>query len=223
MSRIQKVIIAEDVKSIHQGLASVLKEINIAETEFVQYCDDAYLLIKKAEQNQEPYHLLITDLSFARDHRDVNLEDGEALIKALKEEQIDIKILVFSIEDRAQKIKKFFKYLDIDAYVCKGRNDQKDLKQAIHHLNKGKKFYSEAVGNLCEENKQYEITNYDIKILELLEEGYHQSEISTRFKDENRNPSSTSSIEKRINNLKNFFKAKNTTNLVAKAKDLGII
>ena len=89
MSRIQKVIIAEDVKSIHQGLASVLKEINIAETEFVQYCDDAYLLIKKAEQNQEPYHLLITDLSFARDHRDVNLEDGEALIKALKEGIID--------------------------------------------------------------------------------------------------------------------------------------
>jgi transcriptional regulator len=57
----------------------------------------------------------------------------------------------------------------------------------------------------------------------MLEQGHHQSEISKIFKKQSTSPSSTSTIEKRINNLKTYFKAKNTINLVAKAKDLGII
>lgn len=218
-----RVIIAEDIKSLHQGLETVLHKLDIKETEFVQYCDDAYLQIKKAESRGEPYDLLITDLSFAKDHREVNLASGEDLIKKLLEDKIQIKVLVFSIEDRRDKIKKFFNYLDIDAFVCKGRNDQIDLEMAIEALKKNEKYYSKSLVDLIEKKEESELTNYDILILEMLEEGYNQSEISKIFKKKKISPSSTSSIEKRINSLKNFFKAKNATNLVAKAKDLGVI
>ncbi|HIB38140.1 response regulator [Mesonia sp.] len=218
-----RIIIAEDIKSLHQGLETVLSKFNVDKTEFVQYCDDAYLQIKNAESRGEPYDLLITDLSFAKDHREVKLVSGEDLIKKLLEDKISIKILIFSIEDRRDKIKKFFNFLNIDAFVCKGRNDQKDLEKAIKALQKNEKYYSKSLGDLFENTQEHELTTYDIQILELLEAGNHQSEISKHFKEHNISPSSTSSVEKRINNLKNFFKAKNTTNLVAKAKDLGII
>ena len=48
MSRIQKVIIAEDVKSIHQGLASVLQEINIAALKvYLNFIQISMKLLKK--------------------------------------------------------------------------------------------------------------------------------------------------------------------------------
>jgi len=218
-----KVIIAEDIKSIHQGLASVLKKFEVEHIDFVQYCDDAYLQIKKAYIEENPYDLLITDLSFVKDHRDITIPDGESLIKKLKKENLNLKVLVFSVEDRLERIKKFFNYLNIDAYVCKGRNDQKDLNNAIEALQQNKKYFLESSVEIFEDSFQQEITNYDIKLLEMLEQGHHQSEISKIFKKEAISPSSVSALEKRINNLKIFFKAKNTINLVAKAKDLGII
>ncbi|SHI73033.1 DNA-binding response regulator, NarL/FixJ family, contains REC and HTH domains [Mesonia phycicola] len=223
MSRINKVIIAEDIKSIHLGLSSILEKFHIEKRDFVQYCDDAYIMIKKAVKDNSPYDLLITDLSFAKDHREVNFLNGEDLIKAVKNENKNIKILVFSIEDRLHKIEYFFNHLEIDAYVCKGRNDQKDLEKAIKAINQGNKYFSKSLSNLYTNKCHQEIDNYDIELLRMLEQGYNQSEISKIFKRKKVSPSSTSTIEKRINNLKNYFKAKNTINLIAKSKDLGII
>ena len=65
----QKVIIAEDMDDIHKGVYDTLDGLGIREIHQEQYCDNAYLKIKKAALEHEPYDLLITDLSFKADYR----------------------------------------------------------------------------------------------------------------------------------------------------------
>lgn len=68
-----------------------------------------------------------------------------------------------------------------------------------------------------------EIDSYDIELVRQLSLGLSQDEISIHFKEQDISPYSLSSIEKRINKLKIYFKAKNTVHLVSMTKDLGLI
>jgi hypothetical protein len=58
-------------------------------------------------------------------------------------------------------------------------------------------------------------------LLKLLSNGYILEEISREFKNTGIIPNGSSSIEKRINKLKIYFKANNNVHLIAIAKDLG--
>jgi DNA-binding CsgD family transcriptional regulator len=69
----------------------------------------------------------------------------------------------------------------------------------------------------------HEIEAYDISLLKLLSNGYILEEISREFKNMGIIPNGSSSIEKRINKLKIYFKANNNVHLIAIAKDLGLV
>jgi DNA-binding NarL/FixJ family response regulator len=189
----------------------------------VQYCDDAYLKIKKALLDQAPYELLITDLSFKSDHREQQFSTGDALIQKVKEDAPDLKVLVYSIEDRLQKVRMLINDLKINAYVCKGRKGLVELSKAVHSLGNGTLYLSPEVKNALNPKNDLEIDGFDIQLLKHLSLGLSQEEISHIFIKEKRSPSSLSSIEKRLNKLRIQFKANNATHLVAIVKDLGLI
>lgn len=218
----KKVLVAEDIKMINEGVKKALISFGIHNIEFVQYCDDAYLLLKKAEKEKEPFDLLITDLNFKEDFRKQNLENGTDLLKLIRKEKTPIKIIAFSIEDRVEKVKQLFSFYKINAYVSKGREDIEDLKKAILAVYNNKIYLSPNV-DIALNKTTFQIKPLDLELLSLLEQGNNQAEISSILKENDTKPNSVSAIEKRINNLKIHFKAKNTINLIAKAKDLGII
>jgi two-component system capsular synthesis response regulator RcsB len=117
-----------------------------------------------------------------------------------------------------------FDELDINGYVLKGRNTMYDLKIAI------KKAYNNQSENISAELLQQmqdkvtsEINNYDILLIKNLSMGISQESMEIVLKESGITPNSKSSIEKNINKLKIYFKAKNTVHLIAIAKDLGII
>ena len=101
----QKVLISDDLGSINKGVLSVLENLKIRSVQQVQYSDDAYLKIKRAILDDAPYDLLITDLSFVKDHREQKYPSGEDLIIDLKKEYPELKIVVYSVEDRLQKVR----------------------------------------------------------------------------------------------------------------------
>ena len=68
-----------------------------------------------------------------------------------------------------------------------------------------------------------EIETYDISLLKLLSKGLILDEIALDFKSLGIVPNVSSSIEKRINKLKIYFKANNNVHLIAMAKDLGVL
>lgn len=218
-----KVIVADDLGSINQGVSSVLSKMNIDNVDQVKYCDDAFLKIKRAILDNEPYQLLITDLSFKGDHREPKITSGEDLVEALHKESIDIKIIVYSIEDRLQKVRNLFLKFNIDSYVCKGRNGLSELTKAIKENYNDEQYISPLVENALSPKIDLEITDYDIDLIKQLSQGVSQEQISEVYKQKNISPSSLSSIEKKINKLKDQFKANNTTHLVAIVKDMGLI
>ncbi len=218
-----KVLVAEDMDDISKGVLSTLTELGVSEIQQVQYCDDAILKIKKAELDEQPFQLLITDLSFSLDHRSQKIASGDALAELIKKDYPEIKIIMYSIEDRAQKVRHMIQQIGINAYVCKGRHGLKDLAKAIEQVFMNKTYLSEHISRALHPQQEFEVQEFDLVLLEKLSLGKSQEEISTELKNNNISPSSLSSIEKRLNKLKIEFKANNAIHLVAKVKDLGLI
>lgn len=219
---IKKVLIAEDIDSIGLGLVRMIEEEFDFEVTQARYCDEAWLKLKRAHIDEKPFDLLITDLSFKEDHRNESIEDGAALVKKIRDEAIPTGVVMYSIEDRPVRIRNFYNDLRIDGYVMKGRNSSQIMKEAVREIMKGNIYYPTGI-SAAEDQAMMEIEDYDILLLEQLALGNSQDEISDNFKGRNIKPASLSSIEKRLNKLKIYLKAKNTIHLVAIAKDMGLI
>ena len=220
----KKVLIAEDLDAISLGIEQVLKDLDIVDFQHSKYCDEAFLKIRAAITKNEPYDLLISDLSFKTDHREVKIINGDELVQKVRELQRDIKIITYSVEDKSYRIKSLFDNAEIDAFVLKGLNSIEELKKAIHITStSNQKFISPEVASALQEKNNFEIDDLDIQILKHLSSGTPQDEIIQIFKDLGIKPNSKSAMEKRLSKLKDFFKANNTVQLVFIAKDMGII
>ncbi|TLF44836.1 DNA-binding response regulator [Maribacter aurantiacus] len=219
----KKVLIAEDMEDINKGVFAMLNELGIQEVQQVQYCDDAYVRIQKARLDKKPFDLLITDLSFKEDYRTQKYPNGPDLIERIRQDDRDMKIIVYSIEDKIQVVKKLFNSYKINGYVCKTRRGLKNLSSAITDIIKGKKYVSPEVDNALSTHSDLDITDYDIALLSHLSKGMSQEEISDYYKKNNISPASLSSIEKRLNKLRVDFNANNAIQLIAIVKDLGLI
>ena len=219
-----KVLVAEDFDSISITVEQALAELSVSEIHHAKYCDDAFLKVKKALKDNLPYDLLISDLSFKTDHRDNKLNSGDELIAAVKKVQPNIKTIVFSIEDKSFRIKSLFNDLGINAFVAKGRNSIPELKKSIQGVfDNNSKILSKELSHVLRDKSLIEIEPYDISLLNSLSKGLILDEIALDFKNSGIIPNGSSSIEKRINKLKIFFKANNNVHLIAIAKDLGLV
>lgn len=219
----RKVLVAEDMDDINKGVVAFLKELGIEEIQHVQYCDDALLKLKRAALDKAPYDLLISDLSFDNDFRDQKLNSGEELATAARDLFPELKIIMYSVEDRMQIVRRMFKSNLIHAYVCKGRNGLKDLSIALAQVSNEGVFLSDQVKHALKSNHHFEIDDFDIILLDQLSKGLSQDEISDYLKQNKIRPSSLSTVEKRLNKLKLEFKANNAVHLISKTKDMGLI
>lgn len=220
----KKVLIAEDMDFINFGVKSELEKLGVEEIENVQYCDEALLKLKSAQLNNAPFDLLISDLSFEQDHHQQKITSGDKLIKNVREDFPDLKIAVFSVEDKAYTIQTLFNECHINAYVWKSREGLRELKKAVQLIEDSDTTYlSPELGAVLSNSNSIEITEYDIFLIDCLSKGLLQGEISKRLKGLSWNPSSVSAVEKRLKFLKEHFNANNPAHLVAISKDLGLI
>lgn len=220
---IRKILIAEDIDSINEGLGKHLRETFDLEIVQAKYCDEAYLKIKRALLDGTPFDLLLTDLSFKEDHREAKLLNGEMLVAKLRGENITIKTIMYSIEDRPYRVKNLVNTLKLDAFITKGRNSISEISTAIQAMIDGQDITSKMPASLNSEDDVSDLDDYDIMLLSKLADGLSQEEIGNLFRSQGIKPASLSSIEKRINKLKISLKAKNTIHLIAIAKDMGMI
>jgi len=219
----EKVLIAEDHESANISVRKTLEDLGVAKAQYVYYCDDALTWMQNALKNSQPYDLLITDLYFEEDYSKQKLDGGADLIKAIKKEQPELKVIVFSAESRPAAISNLFKELSIDAYVRKARNDAQTLKQAINAVYKGAKYISPDLKQAIKEKNSYEFTPFDITIISLLSQGTLQKDIPLYLQQNKIKPSGLSSVEKRLNLMKEVLEFSKNEQLVAYCKDIGLI
>lgn len=220
----KKVLIAEDHESASISVQKTLNDLHIPNDikNCVYYCDDALNRIKKALREQQPYELLITDLSFENDVPQ-QISSGAELIKAAREIQPDLKVLIFSIENRASIVNALARELNLDAYVPKARHDAKDLKLAIESVWDDKKYISNNLQQSSKQQDAFEFNDFDKTIISLLAKGTAQKNIPIYLQNNNLKPSGLSSVEKRLNAIKGALNIFNNEQLIAYCKDNKII
>ncbi|RYE52740.1 MAG: response regulator transcription factor, partial [Sphingobacteriales bacterium] len=114
---IKKVLIAEDHESANISIQKTLETLGVEEVDNVFYCDDALLKIIHAKKAGKAYDLLICDLYFESDGRPQQIAGGAKLIPAAREAQPELKVLIFSAENKPAVIDSLFKNQFIDGYV----------------------------------------------------------------------------------------------------------
>lgn len=219
----KKVLVVEDMDSINHAVGSLLAKLQITHADHAQYCDKAWLMVKKAVMQGEPYELVICDLSFKPDHREERITSGQQLIGILKEEDPALKIVVNSIEDHPQTVRELWESGNIEAYVCKDRRGMKDLEEAILKINSGETYLSEGLKNSLNHGNLLMLSDFEVKLLTAIANGLTQDEIEQSFKKQQISPSSKSSIEKRLKELREEFNANTTPHLISIMKDLRLI
>jgi DNA-binding NarL/FixJ family response regulator len=220
---ITKVLIVEDHEIANISVQKTLADLGITEVEHAYYCDDALDMITQRVGTDRSYDLLITDLYFEPDDRKVNLSGGTDLITAAKKAQPDLKILVLSAENKAGIIEMLYDQYDIDGYVRKARNDARDLKLAISVLAQHQEYRPRHINQLINSKNTYEFSDYEITIISLLAEGMLQKDIPGYLQENQIKPAGLSSVEKKLNRMKEALSFTSNEQLVAFCKDQGII
>lgn len=219
----EKVLIAEDHESSNISVRKALEDFGVPNSDYAYYCDDALVRISHALKDNAPYDLLITDLSFEEDHIPQNIKNGSCLIRAVKELQPRIKVLVFSAESKPILIDQLFKELSIDAFVRKARRDVTELKLALEAIGKNRKYLSIGLRQSIKESNTYEFREYDIVLITLLSKGMLQKDIPDYLVQHQIKPFGLSSVEKRLNYIKEALNFTKNEQLVAFCKDVGVI
>lgn len=221
---IKRILIAEDIDSINTGIISILKENFNFSIDHANSCDKALLKIKKAALENQPFDLLISDLSFKTDGLLIpELKNGEELAIAAKKTQPNLKTIIYTIEDKPALLKRLKEEVTVNSIVLKGLNSLSELCTSIEKINSGENYFTTEVLHKIKNDSTITIGEYDITILDLLSKGLTQQDISHSLKSKEIKPSSVSAIEKRIGELKTCLKANNSIHLVAIAKDMFLI
>ncbi|MBB6499094.1 response regulator [Pedobacter cryoconitis] len=219
----KKVLIAEDHESTNISVRKTLEDLGIANKEFRYYCDDALKLIEIAFGQEDSFDLLITDLSFEEDKNIQKIAGGRELIKAARQLQPGLKVVVFSLENSIPVVDDLFENIGIDAYVRKARYDAVDLKRAIEAVFQNKKYRSADLMQNKRIENSYDFKAFDVEIITLLCNGTPQKNIPAYLQQNNIKPSGLSSVEKRLNSIKTALNISNNEQLIAYCKDKKII
>ncbi|MEZ2440541.1 response regulator [Chitinophaga sp. RCC_12] len=220
---IKKVLIAEDIESANISLQKTLEDLAITDIAHSYYCDDALYKITQAVKAGNSFDLLITDLSFIQDDHKQVLSGGIALIAAAREVQPDLNILVFSLENKPAVIDQLYNKYDIDGFVAKGRNDIRSLKEAINEIAQHRRYLPYHIRQSIDKKNAYSFSEFDILIITLLAQGMLQKDIPAHLQRNGIKPSGLSSVEKKLNQMKDALGFTKNEQLVAHCKDLGAI
>lgn len=220
----QKVLIVEDHQGMNYSIQMTLEKLGIKHDlkSYVFDCDNALSRIRKAKSENNPYELIITDLSFNEDFPKQQITNGTQLIEAVRGVQPDIKVIVFSSEGRLSEAQVLFENFNIDGFVPKGRGDVKDLESAIQTVFANKKHISPNLKKTIND-KVYNFEKLDIAILRLLAEGVPQKMMKEHLQRMGIEPNSLSSVEKQLKKMREGLDFQNNPQLIAYCIDRKII
>ncbi|MES2275981.1 MAG: response regulator [Bacteroidota bacterium] len=218
----EKVLVAEDQEIANLSLRRTLEDLSIPKPDYAHHCESAVAQVRKALDEGRPYDLLVTDLYFEPEGGAEQM-NGETMIKALKGLQPHLKVLVFSAEARAAVIQSLFDDLGIDGFVRKARGDAQELKAALDRITEGRRHYPREARAGTGHQNLHTFTDYDKTVIRLLFEGFSQQAISDHLETHGIQPSSLSSIEKRLNLIRTAMGFNKNGQLVVFCKEIGLI
>uniref|UniRef100_F4C9S2 Response regulator receiver protein n=1 Tax=Sphingobacterium sp. (strain 21) TaxID=743722 RepID=F4C9S2_SPHS2 len=218
----KKILIAEDHDTENFAVQVTLRDLGVVDPDYVYYCDHALAWIKNAIRAGEPYNLLITDINFKDDGSAQEIKDGLSLIKAIKSVQPDIKVVVMTVQEITPAVHEMLKAKQIDGYVLKARRGREHLKEALRMVYQGR-IYQSADNKKSIPKNSFEFSPLDLQIVNLLYQGIPQYRMPEILKQIGAKASSLSTIEKRLNLMKESLGFTNNGQLIAHCRDAELI
>jgi DNA-binding NarL/FixJ family response regulator len=219
-----KILIVDDHQLVVKGILCSLKEVGDFEVVTTNNCDDAFRLIKN-DLETNPFKLLFTDLSFDNSTEDTFLEGGEPLIKEIKKYKIDIKIAVITGHTETNRVFNVISNLQPNAYLLKSKCDAAEIGFAIKKMLGNDFYYTHEIHQKIMRRNIVQIQMDDIAI-QILKELPNHAKIANLegiITKEDNSILKLRSIESKLGNLRTDLNANNNTDLVLKAKELGLI
>lgn len=219
-----KILLVDDHQLILEGILSYLQNIENLEIETSNCCDTAFSKIKTALE-QDPFDIIFTDLSFDTSEKNTNLECGESLIKAIQKENIDIKIGLITGHSETNRVYNVIHNLKPDAYILKGDCNIDELDFAIKKMLTGKIYYTHSIHQKILKRVSIIVQMDDIAVQILKELPKHTkiANLEGIIKKPNGSLVKLRSIETKLAKLRTDLQANNNTDLILKAKELGIL
>jgi len=218
VKEIKNILLVEDfsdsAKGIIERLSGLTKyQLNV---DWVSNCDLAY---SKLSQKHN-YHLLITDLQINSEDQHYTIETGEDLIIKLKKLANCPKIIVYSMIDQAAILDLIINIQEVDGYIIKGRRSLEELTNSLPLIFLDSTYYSKKVKTTLNKYRDtFQISKLDRIILKHLYLGYKINELPELLSKKGYKATSQATIENHIRNLKDYFDAKTTIQLVAITKE----
>ena len=219
-----RILIADDHQLVIQGILCSLKEVGDFDVVTTDNCDDAFQLIK-SNQNTNPFQLLFTDLSFDNATEDSNLDGGEELIKAIKNNEFDIKIAVITGHTETNRLYNVISNLNPNAYLLKSKCDATEIGFAVQKMLANDYYYTHEIHEKIMRRTiiQIQMDDVAIQILKELPNYPKIANLEGVIKKGDGSFVKLRTIETKLSNLRADLNANNNTDLVLKAKELGLI
>ena len=219
-----RILIVDDHQLVIQGILCSLKEVGDFDVVTTNTCDEAFNLIK-THQNNNPFQLLFTDLSFDNSTEDTNLDGGEELIKAIRNNDFDIKIAVITGHTETNRVYNVISNLNPNAYLLKSKCDATEIGFAVKKMLANDYYYTHEIHQKIMRRNIIQIQMDDVAIQILKELPNHPkiSNLEGIIKKGDGSLIKLRSIETKLGNLRADLNANNNTDLILKAKELGII
>jgi len=219
-----KILIVDDHQVIIQCLLCSLEEVGDFEVVTTTDCDDAFQLIKASEKSA-PFKILFTDLSFDNNTKETKLKGGEALIKAIKKNEIQIKVALITGHAQTNRMYNVINNLKPNAYLLKSNCGAIEIGFAVQKMLNNEYYYSHIIHQKIIRRKitQIKIDDVALQILKELPNHPKISNLEGVITKNNGIKIKLRSIETKLANLRTDLNAINNTDLILKAKELGVI
>lgn len=219
-----RILLVDDYVILLKGLITMLNEIKDFNLEIVYKTtgDTAYEAIVLSEKTN-PFNILFTDLSF--NLCEGTITSGETLINQVKKVAPNLKIGVITEHSETNRVFNVIQNQKPLVYLLKSGCNTSELNFAIHKMLKDENYYSHLVHKKTLKRSVVQIS-MDTIALQILEELPKHSKISNlvgHIKKEDGKPLKIRSIEAKLADLRINLEANNNTDLILKAKQLGII
>ncbi len=220
----QHVLIVEDQQDVFENLnAKITKQHPHFLLKIADNCDDAYKYIR-INQVSDPVTLLIVDLTFKWLKPNAMLKTGKSLLRALKEQELNIPIIIYSSHDEMEHIHPIISNYSPNGYVIKSNTSTNELLFAISEVLNDKRYFSQLIYEMQKQRLIYtvNIDSIDEKIIELLPQINAIDDWNGKIYKDN-TPLSYKSIKKRIDNLCISLEVENQKQLLLKLQKLAIL
>lgn len=219
-----RIAVVDDHQLMLKGICDSLGEFSNYETECFSTCDSVFAALKEHKESN-PFDVLFTDLSFENTNESTKIDGGESLIKKVREEEISIKIGVITGHTETNRVFNVITNLQPNAYILKNHCSGDELNFAVQKMMKGEIFYTHEIHQKIMNRNIIQIQMDEVAI-QILKELPRQSKIINlegKIKKSDGTDMKIRAIENKLANLRIDLNAKNNTDLVLKAKELGII